>query len=150
MESPKYPLMKEIEKLAKKHNAELQSAVRKIEKAIERFENKMKRKEEELRQAYKLKGAELEKKIQEIAKENGMVCYIGNGSYRDEKLIKTISKMGGISFKRPSGEPGSVTIFPPGTKEEPIRPDLPPSEANLVVIVSPNGYYTFKCFIEDA
>jgi len=146
----KSPIMKEIEKLAKEHEAQLRRAVREIEKARERFEKKMERKEQELRQAYKLKGAELEKRIQEIAKENNMVCYIGNGSYSDDHFIKRIYEMGAISFKRPSGQRGSITIFPPGTKEERLKPDLPPSEANLVIIVSPSGYDIFKYRVEDA
>jgi len=138
------PTLKEIKKLARQHETSLQCAEREIERTIERFEEKMARKEQNIRQAHAVKGEELEKRIQEIAKENGMPCYIGLGLDSElESFLKDVAEMGGISFRRPTDRRFRITIFPPGTKEE-----VPSVLSKRGIVKSPNGAWVYKYLLE--
>jgi hypothetical protein len=119
----KSPIMKEIEKLAKQHQTEKQRSLKEVDEARKVYERLCDEREAKIEEDFNTKGEKLEEEIKEMAKKNGLLCFIGctNTSIEYNRLFwNPLESIGGLELPRPSGKSGLIAILPVGSQEKAI------------------------------
>jgi len=122
----KSPIMNQIGKLAKEHQSEKQRSLKRVDEARKVYKRLCDEREAKIEEDFNTRGEKLEEEIREIAKKNGLLCFIGctNTSQEYYRLFwKPLKSMGGLELPRPSGKPGLIAILPAGSQEKAI-PEL--------------------------